>query len=466
MAKFTILKPPPGHPLHIPTAANLIVNLTFALEDPEYKVEEGSLRISQSDNSILVLDDILKAAANEEEAPVILQPDQAPLNTRELLLKLGGSPSELVAKPVETAQPTLLTGNIDELLNSSLHREEDWQKASSVLDSAATASWPRSSYILSVPLNTASARYLVDLNGVPGTVVAGSSLSFYLCFNTLNGQEGKLCHLPQPAMFYLAFIPGSENYNLQNFLNWENLEIEGAKLMSKGWKVNEQGAGLLKIIVDTGDLTEEWHGQPAIKINVPLFDTYLRGAACSITLAAIVGQQLREGEGLNMRLQIEPNLQARVLFASPNSAEAFCFNDKSMEINPPNLVIRGLNFNNGDCVQVSQLLKYLGTKVSYDFSTQGQHLLLQIKGPDRILRIILENCSLEDMLMHGAFIATDQSLPEWLTYYYISEQFVAENAVADADILLTVRTLLNAFLAEEDYMSMQTVLNNLGTDKE
>jgi enolase len=82
------------------------------------------------------------------------------------------------------------------------------------------------------------------------------------------------------------------------------------------------------------------------------------------------------------------------------------------------------------------------------------------------LRLVLENTDLVSLLTNHAFIAADSFLPErdWLVYRYLNQQFVDEYAVNEADIVMTSKTLLNAFLEEEDYAAMKIFLENLHRD--
>jgi hypothetical protein len=75
----------------------------------------------------------------------------------------------------------------------------------------------------------------------------------------------------------------------------------------------------------------------------------------------------------------------------------------------------------------------------------------------------MEHVAVEDLVAQNAFIATEQHMPEWMAYRYISPQYVAECAVKQAEVLLTVKNLLNAFLDDEDYISMSAFLENLGS---
>ncbi len=470
MAKFTILKPPPGHPLHIPTVANLTINLTFILQYPEYRIEDGGLRLTMQDNTILVFDGLLGAARNRAQAPVILQPEAEAQNTHDLLLSLGIKAEALAQagrKDFSASQAPPETGKqIDELLASSLDMEDGGSGVSDALDSTCRALWEQSSYILPVPLTKMPIVYQAQLEALSApTIKAGEKLELALCLSAQGNPNEFLGQLPQPAIFYLTFIPGAESYNLHNFIDWAHVQISGGQVICQEWKINTQGACLFKFIVDAGEIGAEPNGRPCIRLSLPLFATYVKGAMCSVTLATAIGCQLREGGNLNARFLIEPSYRARVLYSTPNTAEAFCFTGKSLDLNPPNLGIRGLNFANGDIVNIAQMLQAIGAEAAYDFAAQGQHLRLRIKNGDKLYQILLEGCTMEEMLRYGAFVATDQPMPEWLSYIYLSEQYVREHAVPEADVLLTVKSLLTAFLDGEDYLSMQTILNNLSDDE-
>ena len=469
MAKFTILKPQSGYPLRIPTVPNLIIDFTFPLLDPEFRFENIGLRVILPDNTILVFDDLLKAAAVFEEAPLIMQPGTEPINTHTLLITLGVQADDFaqatqkkVAAEPETSESDK---HINELLASSLDMEAGWHSMSDMLDTSVRASWTQSSYALPVPFNDAGVCFHAQLGGRSGKIMAGTMAEFYLFFSEDDNAVENMQSLAQPVMFYFSFIPGAENYSLHNFFDMNHLQVEGGDLINKEWESTPQGGCLLRLIIAAGEISCEIDGHPCIKLSLPLYDTYIKGATCSITLVSAVGWNMREDADMSVHLVIEPSYNARVIYASPTSAEAFCLTAKTRGLMPPNLVIRALNFGCGDIVHITELLTSLGPGASYSFKPQGDHLLLRISGNNLSYRLLLENCAMEEMLRNDAFIATDQPHRDWTNYRYISEQYVRENAVEEADVLLSVEYLLNALSGDEDYQEIQMILNNLHSDE-
>lgn len=452
--------------MHIPTTVDLVVNFTFPLQSPAYKVDGASLQITEPDNTILVLDDLLRAAGSIGNAPVLLQPDGSTINTYELLRSLGVSDAQFAdAAQQATAlnQEFLSCGtNVSEVLDSTFGAEgTERRKMLDMMDSVARDSWLQFSYILPVPLVKTSPRYRARLGMLPESIESGQEIVLPIYFSGQDKADSPLSGFSHPVMFYLVFIPGAENYSLYNFIDWSGLSMAGGQILCKEWEINAQGGCLLKLIVGAGPIEDEYQGHPCLNLKLPLFKTYMKGAMCRITLAAAIGHEIREDEhGESPRFMIEPSYAARVLYSSPGRAAVFCFTAKSLELDPPNLVIRGLNMAGGDIIHITHMLNALGPGARYRFTPQSNHLLLQIEG-EKIYRVLLENCSMEDILKYNAVISSDQSLPEWFSYNYLSEQYVREHAVMEADILLTVKSLLNALLRDEDYLSMQTLLNHL-----
>lgn len=462
MAKFTILRPPSGHVLHIPTVAGLIINLTFTLENEQYLLDGYNLKIILPDNTILIFDKLLSAAQENQSAPLIVQPESETINTHELLLALGVDSQELeqAGQQTQATSNTMLSSNqVNELLASSLYMDNSWRED---FKEESLASWSQSSYILPTPSNKLPVRYHVQLAHMPGEVTAGELLSLGLDFVDLQNQQEPLSSLQQPLLLYLVFTPGAENYSISNFIDFAGLTVTGREIISKDWESNPQGACLLKLAISAGNILPDENNLSRLWVHLPVYETYMKGASCSITLAAAIGHKMREGSFLGGQVAIKPNFIARVIYSAPQSAEAFSFDRRSVDIDPPNLAIRALNFEQGDVVLITQMLQELGPQAQYQLKPQGGSIMLRIWSDESNYRILLENINIEDMLCNSSFVAIDDAPPEWLSYNYITEAYVQKNAVAEADTVLTVKTLLNAFLNEEDYLSMQTVLDNLG----
>jgi hypothetical protein len=272
--------------------------------------------------------------------------------------------------------------------------------------------------------------------------------------------------ISEPFILYLAFTPMEENYDLIDFLQLERTIIYYDHVVERIWEDSPQGgAYLLKLIMGPGHVTKE-KGKPCIKIEIPVYENYLRGASLAVTLAAVVGANLRAGGNLGKSdIKILPNYQAKVIYGIKGSPEALCLTEKSLAIQPPSLVFRALNYQAGDCINIAEIMQALGPESIYTLKQQGHHLTLKMFSAEhsRKLRVVLENTSLESLLGSNAFLTGNSpaSEYEWLTYRYLDQQFIDDNAVNEADTLITSKTLLNAFLQEEDYASMKLFLENL-----
>jgi hypothetical protein len=465
MAKFTILKPPPGHVLRIPTVAGAQLNMAFFLNDAEYAVDGADLRITLPDHTVLILDSLLSSAAQANSAPMIIYPEHQPINTHELLLSMGISAKDLAAfirrQPKPASSQEVTNDLIDELLASSLDMQSGVVPPDQdAADSLTRSAWLNSSYILPISSQEADASLNAQLAGASLQVHAGDMMEVILYFTDRNNNYANF--LPQPVTIYLAFIPGGENYHLFNFIEWDQMKLWGAQLITHTLEINQMGACLLRLTINAGCIQADQNGLPRMSLLLPMFENYLKGAVCSVVMVAAVGHDVREGTHTSIQLEIEPNYQAYVIYGAPKAAEAFCFTDQSLEISPPNLVLRDFNYENGDVVNIAPLLEALGANATYTFTQMGQHLRLLVYNENFTLRIVMEHVLVEDLVAQNAFIAIEQHMPEWMAYHYITPQYVAECAVKQAELLLTVKNLLNAFLEDEDYVSMSSFLKNLG----
>jgi hypothetical protein len=328
-------------------------------------------------------------------------------------------------------------------------------------DSMTRSAWLNSSYILPIPSQDMAARFQAQLISPSLTVKAGDNLEIILYFTDQDNNYAAL--IPQPITIYLAFIPGAENYHLFNFIEWDEMKLEGGQLITQTLEVNQMGACLLRLTINAGCIQADQDGLPCMHLILPLFENYLKGAVCSVVMVAAVGHDLHEGTHTSVQIDIEPNYQAHILYGTPKTAEAFCFIDKSLDISPPNLVLRDFSYETGDVINIAPMLEAMGPGAAYTLKQMGQHLRLLIFNENLQFRVIMEHVSVEDLVAQNAFIATDQHMQEWVTYHYISPQYVEECAVKQAELLLTVKNLLNAFLEDDDYISMRTFLDNLGS---
>jgi hypothetical protein len=259
------------------------------------------------------------------------------------------------------------------------------------------------------------------------------------------------------------------NYDLIDFLQLERAIIYYDHVVERIWENSPQGgAYLLKLIMGPGHIPKE-KGKPCIKIEIPVYENYLQGASLAVTLAAAAGAGLRVGEKMGKSdIKILPNYQAKVIYGIKGSPEALCLTEKSLAIQPPALVFRALNYQAGDCINIAGIMQALGPESIYTFKQQGHHLTLKMFNTEhsRKIRVVLENTSLESVLGCNAFITGGSSASEyeWLTYRYLDQQFVDDNAVNEADTLITSKTLLKAFLQEDDYASMKIFLENLSRE--
>jgi hypothetical protein len=465
MAKFTILKPPPGHVLRIPTVAGAQLNMAFFLNDAEYAVDGVDLRITLPDHTVLILDNLLVSAAQANSAPLIIYPEHQPIDTHELLLSMGVSAKDLAAfirkQPKPSSSQEVTNDLIDELLASSLDMQSGAEPDQEAADSLTRNAWLKSSYILPIPSQDAEAKFNAQLASPSPQVKAGDIMEVILYFTDQNNSYAAF--LPQPVTIYLAFIPGGENYHLFNFIEWEQMKLWGAQLITQTLEVNQMGACLLRLTINAGCIQADQNGFPRMSLLLPMFENYLKGAVCSVVMVAAVGHDVREGAHISINLEIEPNYQAHVIYSTPKIAEAFCFIDKSLEIVPPNLILRDFSCETGDVVNIAPLLEAMGPGAAYTLTQMGQHLRLLVFNENFTFRLVMEHVLAEDLVAQNAFIAIEQPMPEWMAYRYISPQYVAECAVKNAEVLLTVKNLLNAFLEDEDYVSMGAFLEHLGS---
>ena len=470
MAKFTILKPPPGQTLAIPTVKQGIINFTFPLDEAVYAVEGENLRLTLPNNITLLLNEILYTAADINNAPHIVLPEQAPLNAHHFLTSVGVS-REAMAQAVKKHSATQTDDTppvpgqvIDTLLASAVDMSDPLVEGPDALENLTRHAWINSSYIIAAPMSPESTAQRAQLEIGAHEITAGQTLKMAIHFHHVDTPETVMDVLRDPCVIYLAITPLAESYDMADFLDLKRLSVNYHQVIGQTWEDNQHGAYLLKLFLGPGNLNRDDSGLSCLLLELPLFDTYLQGASFSVTMVAAVGHDLRVGQRIGANnISIIPNYKAKVMYRSKYGAQVFCLTSNSLQIDPPNIVLRGLNYEAGDAIFINEALQALGKDAGYTFKQQGLHLVLCLHNNDRSqrLRVVLEDTNLEQLLSHDSFANTQAKAKEWLNYIYVTPKYVNENAVPEADVLLTSHTLLNAFLKDEDYSSMQTFLQNL-----
>jgi hypothetical protein len=471
MSKFTVLKPPADQHLAIPTAEGMVINFTFDLNDAQYTLADGNLQISLPQQISLSLNDLLQTAANPETAPILILPDQQIINTHNLLLSMGIDPETLSADKPAAEPENLTSGKLAQPVASLLAETVDMGSSTDKAGSAegirnlSRRAWLGSA-CLSIPSSSHLPGYQARLEVSQPSVKAGSRLKIKIRFQHKNEPEKFLQVIPEPCILYLAFIPLEASYDLVNFINFPRAIIYYEHVVDKIWEDDPNSGGyLLKLVLGPGHLAEV-RGVPCLHIEMPVYENYLKGAGLEVVLAAVAGANLETEERLSSyEINILPNYQARVIYGVKGSPEALCLTAASLEISPPALAFRSLDYQAGDCVNIAEIMPALGPDSAYTFKQQGHHLIIKMFNAEhsKNMRLVLENTSLAGLLANNAFIAGNSFFPEreWLAYRYLNQQFVDEYAINEADIVMTSKTLLNAFLEDEDYAAMKIFLENL-----
>jgi hypothetical protein len=386
------------------------------------------------------------------------------INTHNLLLSLGIDPQALATDPPSPGRERLawdkLSQPIASLLAETVDMGSKTDKAGSVegIRNLNRRAWLGSSCI-SIPPSPRLPSYLAQLEVSPTQVIAGSRLKLTLRFPYKNEPKKILHYLSDPCVLYLAFIPLEASYDLINFLDLSRVIIYYPHVVDKIWEeAPNGGAYLLKLVLGPGHLNET-RGTPCLQIEVPVYENYLKGAGVEVLLAAAAGANLESGERLSSyEINILPNYQAKVIYGVKGSPEALCLTAASLEISPPALVFRAMDYQAGDFINIAEIMRALGPESGCTFKQQGQHLVIKMFDAEhrKNLRLVLENTDLVGLLTNHAFIAADNFLPErdWLAYRYLNQRFVDERAVNEADIVMTGKTLFNALLEEENYMKI------------